>query len=53
VRWNAGVLSRSWLEARGGVVFVIPGGASVIAVVGAIALTRQPVSWPGRSSRHR
>ena len=42
------VLSRSWLMRGAAWWFVIPAGASVIAVVGAIALTRQPVflAWP-------
>ena len=42
------VLSRSWLKRGAAWWFVIPAGASVIAVVGAITLTRQPVflAWP-------
>jgi 4-amino-4-deoxy-L-arabinose transferase-like glycosyltransferase len=42
------VLSRSWLKRGAAWWFLIPAGASVIAVVGAIALTRQPVflAWP-------
>jgi 4-amino-4-deoxy-L-arabinose transferase-like glycosyltransferase len=42
------VLSRSWLKRGAAWWFVIPAGASVLAVVGAIALTRQPVflAWP-------
>src|SRR3984893_13674408 len=42
------VLSRSWLKRGAAWWFVIPAGASVMAVVGAIALTRQPVflAWP-------
>ena len=42
------VLSRSWLMRGAAWWFVIPAGASVLAVVGAIALTRQPVflAWP-------
>src|SRR5450631_3950441 len=42
------VLSRSWLKRGAAWWFVIPAGASVIAVVAAIALTRQPVflAWP-------
>jgi 4-amino-4-deoxy-L-arabinose transferase-like glycosyltransferase len=42
------VLSRSWLMRGAAWWFVIPAGASVIAVVGAITLTRQPVflAWP-------
>src|SRR5256885_9852174 len=42
------VLSRSWLMRGAAWWFVIPAIASVIAVVGAIALTRQPVflAWP-------
>jgi 4-amino-4-deoxy-L-arabinose transferase-like glycosyltransferase len=43
-----GVLSRSWLTRGGAWWFVIPAVASVIAVIGAITLTRQPVflAWP-------
>ena len=42
------VLSRSWLMRGAAWWFVIPAGASVLAVVGAITLTRQPVflAWP-------
>ena len=42
------VLSRSWLKRGAAWWFIIPAGASVLAVVGAIALTRQPVflAWP-------
>src|SRR6266436_2864136 len=42
------VLSRSWLMRGAAWWFVIPAIASVIAIVGAIALTRQPVflAWP-------
>jgi 4-amino-4-deoxy-L-arabinose transferase-like glycosyltransferase len=42
------VLSRSWLRSGAAWWFVIPALASVTAVVGAIALTRQPVflAWP-------
>src|SRR6187399_220865 len=42
------VLSRSWLKRGAAWWFVIPAGASVLAVVGAITLTRQPVflAWP-------
>src|SRR5882762_564996 len=42
------VLSRSWLKRGAAWWFVIPAGASVIAVVGAITLMRQPVflAWP-------
>jgi 4-amino-4-deoxy-L-arabinose transferase-like glycosyltransferase len=42
------VLSRSWLRSGAAWWFVVPAMASVIAVVGAIALTRQPVflAWP-------
>src|SRR5437660_9098277 len=42
------VLSRSWLKRGAAWWFVIPAIASVIAIVGAIALTRQPVflAWP-------
>src|SRR5258706_594940 len=42
------VLSRSWLMRGAAWWFVIPAIASVIAVVGAIMLTRQPVflAWP-------
>ncbi len=42
------VLSRSWLRRGAAWWFVIPATASVIAVVGAITLTRQPVflAWP-------
>ena len=42
------VLSRSWLMRGAAWWFVIPAVASVIAVVGAIKLTRQPVfpAWP-------
>jgi 4-amino-4-deoxy-L-arabinose transferase-like glycosyltransferase len=42
------VLSRSWLARGAAWWFVIPAGASVIAVIGAITLTRQPVflAWP-------
>jgi len=42
------VLSRSWLKRGAAWWFVIPAGASVLAVVGAIALTRHPVflAWP-------
>jgi 4-amino-4-deoxy-L-arabinose transferase-like glycosyltransferase len=43
-----GVLSRSWLTSGAAWWFVIPALASVIAVVGAVGLTRQPVflAWP-------
>src|SRR6267378_1665864 len=37
------VLSRSWLMRGAAWWFIIPAGASVIAVIGAIALTHQPV----------
>src|SRR5256884_7388910 len=42
------VLSRSWLMRGAAWWFVIPAVASVIAVIGAITLTRQPVflAWP-------
>jgi 4-amino-4-deoxy-L-arabinose transferase-like glycosyltransferase len=42
------VLSRSWLTRGAAWWFVIPAVASVIAVIGAITLTRQPVflAWP-------
>ena len=42
------VLSRSWLMKGAAWWFVVPAGASVLAVVGAIALLRQPVflAWP-------
>ncbi len=42
------VLSRSWLMRGAGWWFVIPAFTSIIAVVGAISLTRQPVflAWP-------
>jgi len=42
------VLSRSWLMKSAAWWFVVPAGASVLAVVGAIALLRQPVflAWP-------
>src|SRR5882757_7008380 len=42
------VLSRSWLMRGAAWWFVIPAAGSVIAVVGAITLTRQPVflAWP-------
>ena len=42
------VLSRSWLMRAAAWWFVIPAAASVIAVIGAITLTRQPVflAWP-------
>jgi len=42
------VLSRSWLRRGAAWWFVIPAAASVIAVIGAITLTRQPVflAWP-------
>src|SRR5213076_1704234 len=42
------VLSRSWLKRGAAWSFVIPAIASVIAIVGAITLTRQPVflAWP-------
>src|SRR4029077_18417868 len=42
------VLSRSWLRRGAAWWFVIPAGASVIAVISAIHLTRQPVflAWP-------
>ena len=42
------VLSRSWLRRGSAWWFAIPALASVIAVVGAIALTRQPafLAWP-------
>jgi 4-amino-4-deoxy-L-arabinose transferase-like glycosyltransferase len=42
------VLSRSWLARGSAWWFAIPALASIIAVVGAIALTRQPVfvAWP-------
>jgi 4-amino-4-deoxy-L-arabinose transferase-like glycosyltransferase len=42
------VLSRSWLRRGAAWWFVVPALASVIAVVGAITLTRQPVflAWP-------
>src|SRR5438105_3984159 len=42
------VLSRSWLMRGAAWWFVIPAIAAVIAIVGAIALTRQPVflAWP-------
>jgi 4-amino-4-deoxy-L-arabinose transferase-like glycosyltransferase len=42
------VLSRSWLMRGAAWWFVIPAGASVFAVIGAITLTRQPVflAWP-------
>src|SRR5258708_3884753 len=42
------VLSRSWLKRGAAWWFIIPAGASIIAVIGAITLTRQPVflAWP-------
>ena len=42
------VLSRSWLRRGTAWWFVIPAMASIIAVIGAITLTRQPVflAWP-------
>jgi len=42
------VLSRSWLARGSAWWFAIPAGASIIAVVGAVILTRQPafVAWP-------
>jgi len=42
------VLSRSWLRRGAAWWFIIPAAASVIAVIGAITLTRQPVflAWP-------
>lgn len=42
------VLSRSWLMSGAAWWFIIPALASVIAVVGAVGLTRQPVflAWP-------
>ncbi len=42
------VLSRSWLRSGTAWWFVIPALASIIAVIGAITLTRQPVflAWP-------
>jgi 4-amino-4-deoxy-L-arabinose transferase-like glycosyltransferase len=42
------VLSRSWLRRGAAWWFIIPAGASIIAVIGAITLTRQPVflAWP-------
>src|SRR6266581_1999251 len=42
------VLSRSWLRRGAAWWFIVPAAVSVIAVVGAIALTRQPVflAWP-------
>src|SRR4051794_15558094 len=42
------VLSRSWLRSGAAWWFVVPAVASVIAIVGAIMLTRQPVflAWP-------
>ena len=42
------MLSRSWLRRGAAWWFVIPAAASIIAVVGAITLTRQPVflAWP-------
>jgi 4-amino-4-deoxy-L-arabinose transferase-like glycosyltransferase len=42
------VLSRSWLKSGTAWWFVIPALASVMAVVGAVGLTRQPVflAWP-------
>src|SRR6476660_400679 len=42
------VLSRSWLKRGAAWWFLIPAAASLIAVVGAIALTRHPVflAWP-------
>jgi len=42
------VLSRSWLVRGAAWWFVIPAGAAVIAIVGAINLTHQPVfpAWP-------
>ncbi len=42
------VLSRSWLTSGAAWWFVIPALASVIAVVGAVGLTRQPafLAWP-------
>ena len=42
------VLSRSWLRRGAAWWFVIPAAASVIAVIGAITVTRQPVflAWP-------
>ncbi|MGY4608810.1 4-amino-4-deoxy-L-arabinose transferase-like glycosyltransferase [Bradyrhizobium sp. USDA 4474] len=42
------VLSRSWLARGSAWWFLIPAGGSIIAVVGAVMLTRQPafVAWP-------
>ncbi|HEV7637046.1 MAG TPA: glycosyltransferase family 39 protein [Bradyrhizobium sp.] len=42
------VLSRSWLRSAAAWWFVVPAVTSVIAVIGAIGLTRQPVflAWP-------
>jgi 4-amino-4-deoxy-L-arabinose transferase-like glycosyltransferase len=42
------VLSRSWLRSGAAWWFIVPAVASVIAIVGAIVLTRQPVflAWP-------
>lgn len=42
------VLSRSWLARGSAWWFAIPAGGSIIAVVGAVMLTRQPafVAWP-------
>jgi 4-amino-4-deoxy-L-arabinose transferase-like glycosyltransferase len=42
------VLSRSWLTRGAAWWFVIPASASLVAVIGAITLTRQPVflAWP-------
>jgi 4-amino-4-deoxy-L-arabinose transferase-like glycosyltransferase len=42
------VLSRSWLRSGAAWWFVVPAVTSVIAVIGAIGLTRQPVflAWP-------
>jgi 4-amino-4-deoxy-L-arabinose transferase-like glycosyltransferase len=42
------VLSRSWLKRGAAWWFAIPAAASMIAVIGAITLTRQPVflAWP-------
>ena len=42
------VLSRSWLKSGAAWWFVIPAGASLAAVVGAVTVTRQPVflAWP-------
>jgi 4-amino-4-deoxy-L-arabinose transferase-like glycosyltransferase len=42
------VLSRSWLRSGAAWWFIVPAAASVIAIVAAIALTRQPafLAWP-------